>query len=96
MAVMCEKRTRRAVTFNSVDELLAFMEQIAADRFREFETRLLTEEQFKEFDDLEDGIDRLREWEDERMREWLPRTRRQLLALNIRFPTTLTTRRTGA
>ena len=77
------------MTFQNVDDILVFLEQLCADTQRECETDLLTRDHTDLVDDIADVIDDARERYDEEMVAWRMETRRRLAALPFRFPLTI-------
>ena len=82
------------MTFQNLDELMAFFDRFAADKMREFEFGMLLRDSLGLFDDIADDIDDViagaREWHEEAMGEWRIEARRQLAAMPLRFPLTVT------
>jgi hypothetical protein len=76
------------VTFRDLDDLVAFFEQFARDKQREFETGLLLRAHDLD-DDIGDVIDGCRQWHDEQMAIWRVEFRRQLSELPFVFPLTV-------
>jgi hypothetical protein len=78
------------MTFTTLDDVLDSFESIAADKMRAFETAILLGDGDDLTDDLGDVIDASRELHDRVMEDWRAQTRRQLAALPLKFPLTLT------
>ncbi len=77
------------MTFVTLDDLMGFLDQVAADRMRECETRILLHADTFDDDDL-DAIDLCHRLHDAEMGIWRIETRRRLETLPFRFPLTVT------
>ena len=78
------------MTFQTLDDLMRFLDQVAADGMRAFETAMLLRDPDEIDYDIAEVIDGCRAWHDEQMAAWWVETRRQLAELPLRFPLTVT------
>lgn len=76
------------MTFQNIDEMLDFFDQIAEDRWRESVTAMLLDAD-KLDDPIGDVIDGAREFQDDAMAKWRRKMRAELESWPVRFPLTL-------